>query len=185
MAPSLLQKQLPMLLTYFRLLMSPVVVILLYLPVPWIGWVASAVFIVASITDYIDGHLARKYNVESIMGQLFDPVADKVLVLSALIMLLAFNRIDPILVILLLSRDAFISGLRSVAAAMNHVIAADRLGKWKTGFQMTGIPCLLIDPAPFGLPIHKIGYACLWVSVVLSLLSGLQYSISFFKRVPH
>ena len=174
-----------MILTYIRMLLSIVVVSLLYVPVEGIGWVACFVFVVASITDYIDGHLARKYNVESVLGQLIDPVADKVLVLSALVMLLHFDRIDPILVIILLSRDAFIAGLRSVAASKNLVIAADKLGKWKTGFQMVGIPLLLAHPVPYDLPMHPLGYFCLWVSVILSVLSGIQYSLVFFKKVPH
>lgn len=177
--------RIPMLLTYFRMMLSIVVVSLLYIPVEWIGWVACLVFVIASITDYVDGYLARKYKVESVLGQLLDPVADKVLVLSALIMLLNFDRIDPILVIVLLSRDAFIAGLRAVAATKNLVIAADKLGKWKTGFQMVGIPCLLASPVPFNIPLHQLGYFCLWVSVILSLLSGIQYSMIFFKKVPY
>ena len=110
-----------------------------------------------------------------------DPIADKILVLGPLIVLLTFDRVDPSMVFLFLARDIFIGGLRSVAAANRVLISAKPFGKWKTGMQMTGIPCLLINEKLWGLPLAQIGYFCLWLSVVLSLISGAQYSYGYWR----
>ena len=97
-------------------------------------------------------------------------------------MLLAMGRVDPVMVFLFLARDTFIGGIRSVAAANNFIIAAKPFGKWKTGFQMTAIPCLLIYDPIFGLPIADIGYYGLWVSVALSLISGVEYTLGYYRN---
>ena len=104
-----------------------------------------------------------------------DPIADKVLVASVLIMLVPSGRVGPVLVLLLLVRDILIGGVRSVAAADNIVIDAKATGKWKTGLQMVGIPAILIFDPIAGVPVYKIGVGLLWVSVVLSLISCYQY----------
>ena len=104
-----------------------------------------------------------------------DPIADKILVASVLIMLIPSGRVGPVLVLLLLARDILIGGIRSVAAADNIVIDAKATGKLKTGMQMVGIPCILVYQPVFGVPVYETGLVLLWVSVVLSLISGYQY----------
>ena len=155
----------------------------------WCGNLAAAIFIAASITDWFDGALARKYGVVSTMGKFMDPIADKILVSSILTMLIPSGRVDPILVLLLLSRDILVGGIRSIAAADQIVIDAKSAGKLKTAVQMTGIPMLLIRTPLFGIPFHWIGYGFLWFSVVLSLVSGLQYARLYrearSKPAPH
>ncbi|MBK8204945.1 MAG: CDP-diacylglycerol--glycerol-3-phosphate 3-phosphatidyltransferase [Bdellovibrionales bacterium] len=138
-------------------------------------------FMLGSLTDWVDGFLARKLNVESTAGKFMDPIADKLLVMGAILMLLAMNRVDPVMVFLLLGRDIFIGGVRGIAATQAVVIAAKPFGKWKTALQMMGIPCLLIYDPVLGLPLAKLGSICLWVSVVLSLVSGVQYTLGFFS----
>ncbi len=172
---------LPTWLTYSRAALAPVILGVLMSGWSWSGWAAAILFILGSLTDWFDGYFARKYNVESNMGRLMDPISDKILVLSAIIMLLAMGRVDPIMVFLFLARDIFIGGIRSVAAANNMIIGAKPFGKWKTAFQMVAIPCLLVYEPLFKIPIADIGYYGLWVSVVLSLLSGAEYTIGYYK----
>ena len=175
------KKQLPMIATSSRMAFAPILIIVLYIDLWWSGWTAAIVFIIASLTDWLDGYWARKYQAESPMGKLMDPIADKILVLGPLIMLLDLNRVDPFMVLILLTRDIFIGGLRSVAAANQVVIAAKPFGKWKTAFQMTAIPCILIYHPIFNLPIYEIGYYGLWVSALLSLISGVQYTHGYYR----
>lgn len=169
------KKHLPNLLTYSRMAMVPVVIALIYMDTVESGMWACAFFILASITDYYDGYFARKWNIVSNMGKFMDPVADKVLVSSTLIMLIPTGRLTTIMVIILVARDSIIDGLRSVAATQNVVISAAKMGKWKTATQMVAIPCILFNYPLFGLPIYQIGYWALWVSVVLSVVSGFNY----------
>ena len=172
---------LPTVLTYSRAAVAPVILGILMSGWSWSGWTAAILFIMGSLTDWFDGYFARKYKVESNMGKFMDPIADKILVLSAIIMLLAMGRVDPIMVFLFLARDIFIGGIRSVAAANNMIIAAKPFGKWKTAFQMVAIPCLLVYEPLFKIPIADIGYYALWVSVGLSLISGAEYTIGYYK----
>lgn len=175
------KKQLPMWATYSRMLVGPLMLPFFYFELPFAGWTAAILFILASITDWLDGYWARKYGAESVMGQLMDPIADKILVTGALVILLYLNRIGPFLVFFLFARDFFIGGVRSAAAARQVIIAALPIGKWKTVFQMIGIPCLLIFEGPFGIPLGLIGIVLLWLSLGLSLLSGAQYWYKFSK----
>lgn len=175
-------KQLPLWATLLRIAAVPfIVVIMLYQTLYW-NWIAAGLFIFASITDWLDGYWARKYNAESDIGRLLDPIADKVLVSTVLILLIPLERIEALLVIILLNRDILINGLRSFAAAKGKVISAGQLGKWKTGFQMVAIPALLIHENIGPLSGQFIGYWGLWISVALSLLSAAEYTYGYFKK---
>lgn len=169
------KKRLPMQLTWGRMAICPVIVGLLLLDGAIWGWIAAGLFIVASITDWFDGYFARKYQATSNMGKFMDPIADKVLVASVLIMLIPTGRVGPVLVLLLLVRDILIGGIRAVAAADQVIIDAKATGKWKTGIQMVGIPAVLLNTPVFGVPVYEIGLILLWISVILSLISGYQY----------
>lgn len=177
------QQDLPMFFTYLRIAVAPLVMGVLYIPWLWAGWTAAILFILGSLTDWLDGYFARRFQAESIAGKFMDPIADKLLVLGPIVMLLAMNRVDAVMVFLLLARDIFIGGVRSVAATRQIVIAAKPFGKWKTAIQMFGIPCLLIyDPLWGMIPLAKIGYASLWVSVGLSLISGVEYTLGYYRQ---
>lgn len=166
--------------TMGRILAVPFIVILLLFPGAWAGWLAAALFIAASITDYYDGYWARKYNAVSSLGKLLDPMADKLLVSSVLIMLIPTTKISPLMVVILLGRDTVVSGLRSFAAAEGTIISARPTGKWKTALQMVAIPALLINDL-FGLPVGVLGYWLMWITVGLSLISGGEYLMGYFK----
>lgn len=175
------KKKLPMWLTWSRIYVCPLLVALMLMREPVYSWIAAIVFVLASMTDWFDGALARKYNAESNMGKFMDPIADKILVASALIILVHTDQANPVMVLLLLARDIFIGGIRSVAAADGVVIAAKAAGKWKTGLQMAGIPAMLIATPVFGVPVFEVGQALLWVSVILSFISGIQYFRLYLK----
>lgn len=175
------KNNLPMFLTYARAGIAPVIVGILMSGWSFAGWLGAILFMLASLTDWLDGYLARKFKVESNMGRFMDPIADKILVLGAIVMLLAMGRVDPIMVFLFLARDIFIGGIRSVAAANNLIIDAKPFGKWKTAFQMIAIPCLLIYEPILGIPLADLGYYGLWVSVGLSLISGAEYTIGYYR----
>lgn len=164
-----------MALTWGRMAVCPFFVPMLMAKDPIWGWIASALFIAASITDWFDGYFARKFKAISNLGKFMDPIADKILVATVLILLLPSGRVDPIVVILLLVRDILIGGIRSVAAADNVIIDAKATGKWKTAVQMAAIPLLLIHTPVLGFPFAETGRVLLWLSAVLSLISGYQY----------
>ena len=175
------KRNLPMIATYSRIALTPIIVLVLFIDESWSGWAAAFVFMLASITDWLDGYWARLFNSESAMGKFMDPIADKILVLGCLIMLLDSHTVDPFMVLLLISRDIFIGGIRSVAAANNVIIAAKPFGKWKTGFQMIGIPMMFVGQGIQEMKLQKIGYSLLWISVGLSIISGLQYTLGYYN----
>lgn len=173
------QQQLPMYATYSRIFIAPILMFILYLNHSYSGYLSAAIFILASLTDWLDGYWARLYKAESAMGKFMDPIADKLLVLAALIMLLHYGDVDPWMVFILLARDIFIGGIRSVAAANSVIISAKPFGKWKTAIQMIAIPFIFVkEIGPF--PVQDWGYWALWVSVVLSLISGIQYTWGYY-----
>lgn len=175
------KKKLPNQLTYLRIAMVPPIVVLLHWNESWAGYASAIIFIIASVTDYWDGELARRFGVVSNQGKFLDPVADKILVSSTLVMLIPSGRLDAIIVVILLARDSLISALRSVAAAEKMIIPAGTLGKWKTATQMIAIPAILVYEPVFGVPVFKVGYWILWVSVALSVISGAKYVWDYYR----
>lgn len=175
------QKNLAMWVTMSRIFLTPVILATLYPQSVLWNVMSAALFIIASATDGLDGYYARKYNVVSVFGQFMDPIADKILVTSILVMLAFLQKIDPYMVIIILARDTFIGGIRSVAAAEKIIIAAKPTGKWKTALQMVAIPAVMIGEVWAGIPFDKIGYWALWVSVILSVVSGAEYYLGYLK----
>ena len=138
-----------------------------------LNWCALAVFIIASMTDFLDGYIARKYNMISNFGKFMDPLADKLLVCSALICLLALGRINVFLVLIIIARDFIISGFRLVASDKGVVIAANMWGKVKTTMQMVMIGFMIPD-----LPVfHWICVILSWVVLFLTVYSLMDYLI--------
>lgn len=175
-------KKLPLWATLLRIAAVPIIVAVMLLETPYWNWISAGLFVFASITDWLDGYWARKYKAETDIGRLLDPIADKVLVSTVLILLIPLERIEALLVVILLNRDILINGLRSFAATKGKVISAGQLGKWKTGFQMVAIPALLIHDNIGPFSGQFIGYWGLWISVGLSLLSALEYTYGYFKK---
>ncbi len=176
------RKSLPMIATSVRFLLAPFLFIVLLDDSPRIRAVAAFIFLIASLTDWLDGYWARKFQAESNMGKFMDPIADKILVLAALVVLLQLRRIDPYSLTIILARDIFIGGLRSVAAADQVIIAAKPAGKWKTALQMIAIPCMFVDINWGRMTSLRLGQIGLWVSVVLSLWSAGQYTWGYYRE---
>jgi CDP-diacylglycerol--glycerol-3-phosphate 3-phosphatidyltransferase len=163
-------------LTLLRIALIPVFIVVFYLDAEyWNYYVAALVFIGASLTDLFDGALARKRNIVTKFGKLIDPIADKLLVCSALILLTAIGRIHPVFVIVLIGREFIVSGLRMLAAADGKVLAADTLGKLKTVTQIVMVVTLLLWNGIFGQWIVIFGIVLIWASVALSVVSCVDY----------
>ena len=173
----------PNYLTLVRIVFAPIVVGLLFIKDPTWDVVAAIVFAVASITDYFDGYIARTQKLETIYGKLMDPLADKFLVVSALIMLQEIERIHPVVVILLICREMAITGLRALASAEGVIIGASVTAKWKTATQMVAIPFIMARSGVFGLPLLPLGSVLLYISLGISLWSAKDYIVDFFRAL--
>lgn len=165
---------LPNKLTIFRVVLIPFFVVLLLFDVTaYDKWIALVIFIIASLTDFLDGHIARKYNLVTNFGKFMDPLADKLLVCSALICLVELARIPAWIVILIIAREFIISGFRLVASDNGVVIAASYWGKFKTTFQILMI-CLMIADLE---PLYFITQAVMWVALALTVISLVDYLV--------
>lgn len=160
----------------------PLVVALLMLHRENTDFWAGFAFTVASITDFFDGYLARKQQVVTVYGKLMDPLADKFLVVSSLIMLQELGRIHPIVVILLICREMAITGLRALASAEGLIISASESAKWKTATQMVAIPLIMVRNL-WTLPVYTLGMVLLYISLGISLWSAKDYIVGFFKAM--
>ena len=164
---------LPNRLTLARVLLIPVCLGLMYAATPACDIAALIVFLLASFTDFLDGHIARSRNLTTDLGKFLDPVADKLLVLSVLTLLTAQGKMASWVVILVLARELSVDGLRLAAALRGRVIAAGKLGKWKTVSQMAAISLALLNNWPFGaFPMRDL---MTYVMAALTLWSGVDY----------
>jgi len=174
---------LPNLVTLLRILLIPLIVGVFYLPENWLSFegrnvAATAIFIVAAITDWLDGYLARKLNQMSAFGAFFDPVADKLVVVGALIVLLNLNRVDMVIGLIIIGREIAVSALREWMAQLGRVksVAVAFVGKLKTTMQMIAIPLLLYEDRLFGLvDCQALGTIMINVAAVLTVISMLYY----------
>lgn len=164
---------LPNRLTLARVLLIPVCLGLMYAATPACDIAALIVFLLASFTDFLDGHIARSRNLTTDLGKFLDPVADKLLVLSVLTLLTAQGKMASWVVILVLARELSVDGLRLAAALRGRVIAAGKLGKWKTVSQMAAISLALLNNWPFGVfPMRDL---MTYAMAALTLWSGVDY----------
>ena len=173
-----MNKNVPNILTIARIIMVPFVILFYYLQIPYWNYYAGALFIIASLTDMLDGMIARKYNLVSNFGKLMDPMADKVLAMAALIILLDWSKLGKygsVVVIILLAREFLISGVRLIAAAEGVVIAAGQVGKWKTICQMVGISFSLLGNPIFAIWNIPFGEILIYLSTILSICSCVEY----------
>lgn len=179
----------PNLITFVRILAIPAVLVVMQSDSPRNAFLAAMIFALASATDALDGYLARRLNLTSVLGKFLDPLADKLIVLGTLIMLLYLGRVSPWIVFILLARDIIINGLRTIAMGEGMVIAARELGKQKTAFQMVGVWALLVhyryhlDPIAEPVDFHRIGTWLVYISVVMSVVSAVDYFVSFARAV--
>jgi CDP-diacylglycerol--glycerol-3-phosphate 3-phosphatidyltransferase len=177
--------QIPNILSLCRVFIIPILVVLLLFPGRGVRALAAALFVLASITDYLDGYLARKYKVVSSMGTFLDPMADKVLVMAVLVMLLPLKEgsVPAWMVVVILGREIIISGLRSAASARGVVIQAAELGKFKTILQIFALTGLLLHYRYLFLDFHLGGMYFLWAAMILGVWSGVDYFLKFWALV--
>jgi len=159
-------------ITLIRIVLIPLFIVLLLND---LYFLSANVFVIASLTDALDGYIARKYNMITNMGKLMDPLADKLLVTSALICLVEKGDIASWLVIIIISREFLVSLLRSIAASEGTVIAASKWGKMKTIFQMVAIISILYKNYPFELINFPFSTIAIYIATVLTLISGVDY----------
>jgi CDP-diacylglycerol--glycerol-3-phosphate 3-phosphatidyltransferase len=183
---------LPLILTYLRILAIPLFVAVLYVPESWIAErtanvISMWIFIVAAITDWADGYLARKWNQTTPFGAFLDPVADKLMVAAALIVLTEKGFVDPLATLIIISREITISALREWMAQLGNArsVAVNMLGKVKTVTQLVAIPFLLFNGVLFGL-IHTnpVGRVLIWVAALITLWSMVVYLKAALRPAP-
>lgn len=182
---------LPNILTMMRIAAIPLLAALLMSPSKESGFWAAAVFALASITDWLDGYLARRMGIVTVFGKFLDPIADKLIVMAALVMILPFERVPAWMVLVILGREMIITGLRGIASSEGIVIQASDLGKFKTIFQIVAILGLILHYDYnwfFGMAhplltvnMHNIGMFYLWIATILTIWSGVDYLARFIR----
>lgn len=172
----------PIALTWLRIAMIPLLVGLYYLPDSWTvsGWrdcAAAIAFIIAAVTDWLDGYLARRWNQTSAFGAFLDPVADKLMVVAALLILLELGRVDMLIALVIIGRELTISALREWMAKIgaSSSVAVHWLGKFKTAAQMVAIPCLLYGQPIRGVSTNQVGTVLIVVAAILTVWSMCYY----------
>lgn len=172
----------PIALTWLRIVLIPLILFLYYLPESWLAentrdTIAAWVFIIAALTDWFDGWLARKWNQTSAFGAFLDPVADKLMVSVALLLLLSIGRVDSIIAFIIIGREITISALREWMAQIgaSASVAVSWLGKFKTAAQMVAIPCLLYYQDIYGVSTKWVGAVLLIVAAILTVWSMCYY----------
>ena len=173
---------LPNCLTLTRIVAAPLIVVLLYYEGPLTCFCAALLFALASITDLLDGHIARRDNLVTSFGKFLDPLADKVLICSVLIMLTYLNWVSAWITVLIVCRELLVTGLRAMAADEGIVIAADKFGKWKTILQSIAIAPLTIHYPLMGINVHRLGEFLLYIALALTVVSGVHYIYSYCHK---
>jgi CDP-diacylglycerol--glycerol-3-phosphate 3-phosphatidyltransferase len=174
---------LPNLLTYGRIVLVPVIAILVVAGPPALRWLALLLYVLAAVSDFFDGYLARRWNQGTELGRMLDPIADKLLV-GALIVVFAWDRTlgawDLIPAIAILLREIFVSGLREFLGPRNIVVRVTQLAKWKTTAQMLALVFLFL--APLIAAAAPVALVLLWIAALLTVVTGAQY---FLGAWPH
>ena len=179
----------PNLITLSRIVLIPLIIGLYYLPDDWVSWhakniTATSVFIFAAVTDWLDGYLARRLNQQSAFGEFLDPVADKLIVVGALVALLALGRVDMLVALIIIGREIAISALREWMAKVGQArsVAVAFIGKAKTVMQMVAIPLLLYQDELVGIDCQWLGTVLINVAAIFTVASMLYY---MRKALPH
>jgi len=184
----------PNVLSLSRVVLVPVLVLLLRDSGPLAGAVAAVFFIVASLSDYFDGYLARKHGIVTTFGKFLDPLADKLLVASVLIMLAAMPcsiddagacvpRVPAWMVVTIVGRELAVTGLRSIASGEGIVLGAEELGKYKTIFQIFALTALLVHYRYVAVDFHLGGIYFLWIALVLGIVSAIDYHRRVYREI--
>ena len=174
---------LPNTITLLRISIVPFLFILLSSPGEFWSLVLAGLFVIASVTDFFDGYLARKYQQITTMGKFLDPIADKIIVNTAMILMIPIGRIPAWIVAITIIRDLIVDVIRSIASAEGIYIQASILGKQKTVAQIVAVTALMIHYSIFGVNAHAVGMVILYVALFLTVYSGVDYFIKLYNSV--
>ncbi len=182
-------KSLPNLLSLSRVFIIPFIVVLFEVirytaPVHpgmlrWISFVCAVLFGIGGLTDFFDGFFARKYGGTTNLGKLLDPLSDKLLIATTMIMLVSIDRLHAWIVVLIVGREIAVTGLRALSASSGLIIPASLEGKYKTNFQIAALIGLLIHYTYFGVDFQRVGMLFIWVALIVTMWSGVNYFVNF------
>ena len=170
-------------LTIIRVLVIPIIIILLFSEGSVYRLINAVLFLLAAVTDTFDGYLARRRGMVTTLGKFLDPLADKLLIVTALIALIPARGIPVWMVIIIVGREIAVTGLRSIAAAQGVVIAAGSWGKYKTFLEVLSVFFLILNGEYFSIDFQDAGVALLGVAVIFAVISGVKYFKDFFKEI--
>jgi len=174
---------LPNCITMVRISFIPVLFLLLLSPGQTMSLVLAFLFIAVSFTDLLDGYVARKYKIVTTMGKFLDPIADKLVINTAMILMIPIGRIPAWVVAIIIIRDFAVDGIRNVASSAGHIMQASWLGKQKTLCQVFAVSALMIHYPFLGADAHVVGTSILFLALVLSIYSGLDYIVKFYRHI--
>ena len=169
--------------TILRILAIPLILILLSCTGPGYQLLTTLLFLGAAVTDTFDGYLARRRGLETSLGKFLDPLADKLLIVTALIALIPAREIPAWMVVVIVGREIAITGLRGIAVTQDIIISASNLGKYKTAFEMTSIFFLILNGRYFSISFHSVGMILLWIALVVAVISGVDYFRKYLKSI--
>ena len=174
---------LPNTITLLRVSVVPFLFILLLSPGEFWSLILAILFVIASITDFFDGYIARKYQMITTMGKFLDPIADKIMVNTAMILMIPIGRIPAWIVAITIIRDLIVDVIRSIASSEGIYIQASTLGKQKTVTQIIAVTALIIHYSIFGINAHAVGMVILYIALVLTIFSGFDYFIKLYRNI--
>ena len=172
---------LPNTISMLRIGVIPILFFLLLSPGKVMSLVIAILFIAAALTDLLDGYIARKYQIVTTMGKFLDPIADKLIVNTAMIMMIPISRIPAWIVAVIVIRDFAVDGIRNIASSNGIVIQASPLGKRKTLCQIFAVSALMIHYPFFGADAHLVGMVILYIALILTVVSGIEYFVKFYR----
>lgn len=173
---------LPNAVSLLRIFTAPVLILFLLSPDKETSFIAAIIFAIAALTDWLDGYLARRMSVETTFGKFLDPLADKLLIATCLIMLIPLGRVPAWMAAVIIGREIAVTGLRGMASLEGVVIAAGSLGKYKTAFQIASVIALIMHYKLLGIDFHALGIVILWIALVFTLWSGIDYFVKFLRK---
>lgn len=176
---------LPIGLTVSRIVLVPLLIVFLISSSRVNVLIAAAIFLLASVTDWLDGLIARRLNQVTTLGTLLDPVADKLLVAAALVSLLQIDKVAAWMVVVIVGRELAVTGLRAAAAGVGVVVPASRLAKAKTVSQYVAITLLIFEKGIESAPFNALATGVLWIALLLTVVSGVDYFYRFFRKAGY
>ena len=169
--------------TFIRILAIPVILLLLFMTGRVFQVVTAFVFLLVALTDMLDGYFARRQKMVTTLGKFLDPLADKLLIVTALIALISARGIPSLMVIVIVGREIAVTGLRGIAMSEGIIISSSLIGKYKTAFEMTSIFFLILNGPYLSVDFRLVGMILLWVALILAVLSGFDYFRKFLKTI--